>query len=172
MTLSIDDFKGSFSGLARPCLYEVAMTGPAVQGISTDELKFRCKATQLPASTLGVIEVPYQGRKVKIPGDRTYAEWTVTLLVDNEFKLYKEFQAWSEKINSARTNVQTSNTIEELKCDGDIYMLDHKGQRIHSQKIVGCWVSEVGSLELAWDTTDSVAEVQVTFQFDYVTDVK
>ena len=47
---------------------------------NSNNRQFFIKAAQLPASTIGFIEVPYKGRKVKRPGDRTFAEWTLTVL--------------------------------------------------------------------------------------------
>ena len=77
---NISSFAGQFlKGGIRPHLFEVNGTiGP----FSDEKIPFLVKAAQLPASTLGLIEVPYRGRKIKVPGDRTFAEWQITVLAD------------------------------------------------------------------------------------------
>ena len=83
---NIANFAGQFlKGGVRPHLFEVAGSFP---GTGADEkIPFLVKAAQMPASTVGLIEVPWRGRKIKVPGDRTFAEWTITVLADGEYKL-------------------------------------------------------------------------------------
>jgi len=51
-----------------------------------------CKSAALPGSNLGVIEVPFRGRTVKIAGDRTFDTWTTTFFNDKDFKLRTYFE--------------------------------------------------------------------------------
>ena len=69
-----------------------------------------CRAAQMPASTLGTIEVPYFGRKVKIAGDRTFAEWTVTLIQDEDMIIRNSMEEWSNSINSHLGNLRSFAT--------------------------------------------------------------
>ena len=48
-----------------------------------------CKSAALPASNLGVIEVPFRGRTVKIAGDRTFDTWTATVINDRNFTILR-----------------------------------------------------------------------------------
>ena len=80
MAFNINEIKSQLAlGGARPSLFQVTLTNP-VNAAADLKFPFMCRAAQMPASTLGTIEVPYFGRKVKIAGDRTFAEWTVTLI--------------------------------------------------------------------------------------------
>ena len=38
----------------------------------------------LPAANVGLIEVPFRGRQLKVAGDRTFDTWTVTILNDTD----------------------------------------------------------------------------------------
>ena len=51
-----------------------------------------CKSAALPGSNLGVIEVPFRGRTVKIAGDRTFDTWTATFFNDKNFKIRALFE--------------------------------------------------------------------------------
>ena len=77
---------------------------------SDEKIPFLVKAAQLPASTIGLIEVPYRGRKIKVPGDRTFAEWTITVLADGDFDLRNKFEAWSNRIQTHRSNISPDTT--------------------------------------------------------------
>ena len=69
---NISSFAGQFlKGGIRPHLFEVnGNIGP----FADEKIPFLVKAAQLPASTLGLIEVPYRGRKIKF-GNTTTCRW-------------------------------------------------------------------------------------------------
>ena len=84
MAFNINEIKSQLAlGGARPSLFQVTLTNP-VNAAADLKFPFMCRAAQMPASTLGLIEVPYFGRKIKIAGDRTFAEWTVTCINDED----------------------------------------------------------------------------------------
>jgi len=74
MSFNVSTFasRGLPLGGARPSLFEVFMTLPGGVGEPAAEAQFSfvCRAAQIPTSTVGVIEVPYFGRKIKIAGKR------------------------------------------------------------------------------------------------------
>ena len=87
MAFNIQDFRSSlrYDG-ARPNLFEVSMSTINVGVANIDpQMVFKCRAAQLPEDNLGVIPVNYMGREIKIPGNRTFPEWTVTVINDEDF---------------------------------------------------------------------------------------
>ena len=71
---------------ARPNLFRIYFGGGlSAASVGKDgAVSLLCKAGSLPGSTMGVIEVPMGGgRRYKLAGDRTYAEWTVTIMNDS-----------------------------------------------------------------------------------------
>ena len=129
------------------------------------------KAAQLPASTIGLIEVPYRGRKIKVPGDRTFAEWTITVLADGDFDLRNKFEAWSNRIQTHRSNISPDATpltnTSDIFQDWQIFQLDRAGNRLKAYNFVGCWPSEVSAIDVNFETTDSLSEFTVTLQYTY-----
>tara|TARA_Y100000004_G_scaffold133161_1_gene150385 strand:+ start:1747 stop:2304 length:558 start_codon:yes stop_codon:yes gene_type:complete len=160
-------------GGARPHLFEV--TGSIGAGETSGQLKtFLIKAAQLPASSLGIIEVPFRGRKVKIPGDRTFAEWTITVISDGDFKLRKEFERWSQAINAHVANTSSDTAHQPLAAssvyqDWNIKQLDRQGNKVTEYEFNGCWPSEVSAMEVNYETTDTIHEFTVTLQYTYWT---
>ena len=67
-----------------------------------------CKSAALPGSNLGVIEVPFRGRTVKIAGDSTFDTWTATFFNDKDFKLRAFFEQWANSINTHADNTAPS----------------------------------------------------------------
>ena len=86
---TIDDFKANVSSdFARPNLFQVDLSFPTsiINNASLVNLgKFTVRAANLPASQVGVIEVPFRGRVLKIAGDRTFEPWTITVQNDSGF---------------------------------------------------------------------------------------
>jgi len=167
---NISNFAGQFlKGGVRPHLFEVNGSFP---GFGNDEkVPFLVKAAQLPASTIGIIEVPWRGRKVKVPGDRTFSEWTITVLADGEYQLRDKFEEWSSRMNSHETNVSENHTPigGEIYQDWQVYSLDRNGDRIKGYNFIGCWPSEIAAVDLNHETTDSLAEFTITMQYSYWT---
>jgi len=162
--LNITDFKGSFTHLAKPTLFKV-------QGFGADrQLEFMCKAAQLPPSTLGVIEVPYMGRKIKVPGDRIYPEWTITIMNDDTFNLKNYFDDWMQRINHEIANIG-SPSVEASKEDGQIMQLGVDNKIIAEYQLVGAFPTEVSPVEVSFESNDTVSEFTVTIAYDYWTRV-
>jgi len=158
--LNITNFKGSFAGLAKPTLFKV-------QGFGTNrQLEFMCKAAQLPPTTLGTIEVPYMGRKIKVPGDRIYPEWTLTVMNDDTFDLKKYFEDWVQRINHEVGNVG-SPSVEAIKEDGSVFQLGVNDTVIAQYDIVGAFPTEVSAVELSFESNDTVSEFTLTLAYDY-----
>ena len=80
---NINDFKAKLAGGgARANQFKVTMPFPGYSqvGGEIEELAFLCKTTQLPSMTIPSFTVPFRGRQIKIAGDRTYADWTITVI--------------------------------------------------------------------------------------------
>ena len=92
---TIDDFKANVaSDFARPNLFQVDLAFPSgiLQNADLVNLgKFTVRAANLPSSQIGVIEVPFRGRTLKIAGDRTFEPWTITMIVDLDYALHLNY---------------------------------------------------------------------------------
>lgn len=165
---NISRFKENFrAGGARPNLFRIEVAGV------DSKISFTARAASLPAMTLGTIEVPYEGRKVKVAGDRTFAEWTVTIMNDEDFKIRRQLELWNNNINLHDANVRvnpyniTGGLGDSYKRDAHVKHFDKSGNIIAEYRFIGLYPSEVGAIELAWDTNDTIEEFTVTFQYDF-----
>ena len=102
MAADIYGFLANFQGGgARPNRYEVMLTFPRTLGSTAigQQISFTCKATSIPASNIGEAIAPYKGRQIKVPGDTTFDDWSVTVLVDNDFNSKSVFEEWLNLMN-------------------------------------------------------------------------
>ena len=101
---NINEFKSRLKGGgARANQFKVTLPFPSYAG-GTDEtgdLSFLCTATGIPGSDITATTVMFRGRELKMAGDsRTFGDWTISVLNDTDFKLYRAFEKWMNAINN------------------------------------------------------------------------
>ena len=122
------------------------------------------QAAAVPASELGTIEVPYFGRKVKIAGDRTFGEWTVTVINDEDFLVRNAMEAWMASINSHEGNL-TSGL--DYKNQAQITQFSKSGAPVRTYNFNGLFPTNIGEITMDWGTTDEIETFEVTFAYDW-----
>jgi len=165
----INDFKAKRAGGgARGNQFKVTMPFPgyAQVGGEIEELAFLCKASQLPAMTLPSFTVPFRGRQIKVAGDRTYADWTVTVINDTNFKLRNAFERWSNGINNATDGEGLTNPAD-YQVDAFIDQLDRNGTPIKQYTLRGVFPTEIALVDLAYDQNDAITDTVVTLAYQY-----
>ena len=166
---SITDFKAKLSGGgARANQFKVTMPFPgyAQVGGEIEQLAFLCKATSLPAMTIGTLEVPFRGRTIKIAGDRTIAEWSITVFNDTDFLLRNAFERWQNGINNMSDNEGLTNPAD-YQVDAFVDQLDRNGSTIKSYTLRAVHPSSIGAIGLDYETNNAIEEFEVTFQYQY-----
>lgn len=168
MAADIYGFLANFQGGgARPNRYEVMLTFPRTLGSTAigQQISFTCKATSIPASNIGEAIAPYKGRQIKVPGDATFEDWSVTALVDNDFNSKSIFEEWLNLMNGWEANTTTSGFMSPTSIygNGTIKQLDREDNVIHTYQVQGIFPKSVGEITLGYDTNDTIMEQQVTF---------
>ena len=163
---SIEDFKAVLQGGGvRPTMFEVELTFPETvvsdPNLATNEGTFLIKASNLPASNVGLIDVPFRGRKLKVSGDRTFDDWNITVINDVSFGLRKSFEEWSERIQN-HNYALGSNTLNDYFASAIVRQLDRDGQQLRAYRFEGIWPQTVSDIGLDFDSTDTYEEYDVT----------
>jgi hypothetical protein len=160
MSLNIEDFKANFLGGARSNKFIVEVP------LLPEKAKFLIKAAPLPGANIGEVIMNYQGNQVKIAGDKTFNDWEVTLILDEDYAGFNEIEAWHELIKADESSSGANNhTLYKKDCY--IRHLGQNGETIAEYKLVGAWPKVIPDTALAWETSDAVAEVNITFSYDY-----
>jgi hypothetical protein len=169
MAFNVNLFKGAMKlGGARPSLFQVNITNPVAGGADI-QVPFMCKTAQLPASQVTAIPVRYFGRDVKFAGNRTFVDWTVTILNDEDFAIRDALERWHNSINSLQGNLRGFNSASPAlyKSQAQVTQFSKTGVPLRVYNFVGLFPTEVATQELSWDTADAIEEYQVTFAYDY-----
>ena len=166
----ISDFKSKLTGGgARPNLFEVELAFPQAVAIENDVLqksRFLVKAAALPASTISPIEVPFRGRILKIAGDRTFETLTITVLNDVDFVFRSAFEKWMNIINSMEDATGVQNPDEYQK-DAMVHQLDRDGGILRSYKFWDIFPTNISTIDLSYETTDTLEEFTVEMQVQW-----
>ena len=195
MAFQISDFTTRLTGDgARPNLFQVSIpniptalnapgANPAASNPATT-LSFLAKSAQLPGSTLGTVPMYYFGREVKFAGNRTFADWTITVVNDENFLIRNSIEVWMNFINSNQGNVRGTgvqsnnfNTTQALgyTSDAHVYQYAKTGGQdgvagaIKAYDFVGLFPVDLSPIDLDWGSNDSIEEFTVTFAYQYWT---
>ena len=177
MATKLSNFISDIGQGVKPNMFMVDIAFPEeVSGAEgdIDMINLLCKSAALPASNLGVIEVPFRGRTVKIAGDRTFDTWTATFVNDKEMKIRAYFEQWLAQINSHGTN--NSPLFTPSESDGYTRLLKVKqleknasesGEVLRQYDLHYAFPTNVSQIDLAYDSNDQIEEFTVEFQYSY-----
>jgi len=196
---TLEDFKARLiGGAARPNLFEVELTFPAFSTVSesgsgvdntrtVSELsRFMIKTAALPASNVGVINVPFRGRELKIAGDRTFDAWTITIINDVDFSIRTAFERWMNAINKHDDNsglinpaqYQTNAVVKQFgrsslssaQSNVSNPTQTQSGDQIpvlKAYQFYGIFPTAVSAIDLSYDTSDQIEEFTVDLQVQW-----
>ena len=189
----ISSFKSNVidkTALARPNLFAVDLDFPQAVKDQTsfkgnaggsyvtdsDKLgKFMVRAAQLPASTVGVVEVPFRGRMLKIAGDRTFEPWTITVMNDQDHRLRSAFETWIGLIQETDVNFQTlgvdngNDTVYKTMKVRQLSRGDKQG-KIVQYDFKHAYPSAISAIDLDWGSNDAIQEFTAEFQISHWTE--
>ena len=166
---NINEFKSRLrGGGARANQFKVTLPFPgyASVGGETSDLAFLCSATALPGQTVGQVAIPFRGRILNIAGDRTFEPWTITVLNDTDFKLYRAFERWMNGINNMTDNEGIANPAD-YQVDGFVDQLDRNGNTLKSYTYRGLYPEVLAYIPLSYSTNDIIESFDVTFRYQY-----
>jgi len=146
--------------LARPSHFKVA------SGKVGSVDSFLVKAASLPAATLNTIEVPYYGRKVRIPSTRVFDTWNITVIYGSDGdNIRSDFEGWMKLVQEPDSILIAGNDVLD---DWTVSLLDPANETsIRTIKMVGCYPTEVGTIELNQESGEALSEFTATIRYTY-----
>ena len=177
---NVSQFLSTINQGIKPNMFSVDISFPGGGQFANNDrdlTNILCKSAALPGSNLGVIEVPFRGRTVKIAGDRTFDTWTATFFADANMEVRALFEDWANSINSHEGNT-AARFLPNTGGDGymaDLYVTqlekDDKdgGSAIRTYKLHHCFPTNVSAIDLAYDSNDQISEFTVEWQYSFFT---
>jgi hypothetical protein len=172
MAFSVNEFRSQMTGDgARPNLFEVSMPFPSFASPANAQTKltFMCKTAQLPGSTVGVVPVNYFGRELKFVGNRTFADWTISVINDEDFIVRNAFERWMNGINSHNFNVRNPLALAPLgySVDSDITQFGKQGNVLKKYRFIGVYPTDITPIDVDWGSNDTIEEFSVTLTYQW-----
>jgi len=167
---NIDDFKANLiGGGARANQYRVTIVPPPgiATGLDIRRTSFLATATNLPASTLGEIAIPFRGRNVYISGDRPAPEaWTVTFYNDTDFMIRNAMELWQNGINDYANNTGLINP-SDYQSDLTVEQLDRDDTVLKSYIFRNAYPLTVGQIDLTNAEATEIETFEVTWRYQH-----
>ena len=167
---NINEFKSRLKGGgARANQFKVTLPFPGYSSVGgeTSDLSFLCTATTLPGQSLGMTEVQFRGRTLKMTGDsRTFGDWTMSVLNDTDFKIFKAFERWMNGMNNMTDNEGLTNPAD-YQVDFFVDQLDRNGTTLKSYTFRGGFPTSLSDIALDYGTNDTVETFTVDFSYQY-----
>ena len=140
------------------------------RGVSSRHFDFLCRSAQIPALTIGEVAVPYRGRQIYVPGDRTYDAWTVTVMNDRQYSVRAFLESWMDDMGdiggTTKANALSASTYYG---NATVMQLDRNNSAIRTYKLEGVWPTTLDAIDLSFDANDAIEEFGATFRFNWMT---
>ena len=173
ITSNVSSFLQVVKQGVRPNMFQVDISFPDSVDADTQLVSYMCKSAVLPAANIGVIEVPFRGRTVKIAGDRTFDNWSATFINDKEMKSRAYIESRQQSNNSHKAN--TANEIDPTEYGRTVVIKQLEkdnspsGDELRSYKLWYAFPISTSAIDLAYDSNDQIEEFSVEFQYSYWT---
>ena len=183
---NVNNFRSNglvFAG-ARACNFTVTLVFPSVvdnPALAGQKAQLLVKSASLPDSVIGQVPVPFFGRTIKVAGNRTFDDWDITVMNDEDFLLRNAFEAWHNGINTIISNRLDSDIAGISPSLGTSYKttaivtqfaktgpgdIDGDGA-IKSYTFSGIFPVSVSPIPLAYDDINTFETFNVRFAYDW-----
>ena len=160
---------------ARANLFDVTISGATIAGLTASEFNFSCKGAAIPPMAVGVVEVPYFGRVVKVPGNKTFDNWSTTVINDEGFEIRNAFEKWLAAMGTHEGNLSTigggtTGGVSSLYGSASVSQYSKAGgTALETYNFVNIFPVSLGEITLGWDSNDAIEEFTIEFAYDYWT---
>lgn len=172
MAFNVTEFRSNLLGDgARPNLFQVSLTFPtfANSPVAGQRLSFLAKAAQLPGTSIGTVTQYYFGRELKFAGNKTFPDWTITVVNDEDFVVRNAFERWLDGLNSHGLNIRNPAALNQLLYTSDATVTQYSkvGPALKSYKFIGAFPTDVSPIDLDWGSNDSIEEFSITLAYQW-----
>lgn len=145
---------------ARPNLFEVEIP------FMGKDFKFKCKGASMPPGVVEPVPVSYQNKKMKLAGDRTFEDWTITVYNDEAHNTRQQFIEWQNLAQALDRNI-LGEAPASYKKEATVRQLDRKGRQTRQYTVYGAWPTNIAEIALSWDQSNEVETFEVTLSIDW-----
>lgn len=123
-------------------------------------------------------KIDFFKKLIKIAGDRTFDEWTITVINDTDFAIRSSFERWMNSMAKVSDNSGNTNP-EDYTRDAYVYQLGRSSVAPNSQesaqnmpilrtyKFYSVFPTNISQMDLSYDQADAIEEFTVTLQVQW-----
>ena len=168
-TFNINEFRTKLgNGGVRPNQFSVQILFPSISpsGDLYRTSSFLINIAELPGISIGTVPIYYRGRELKLPGDKSFAPFTCTILNDTNFSLRSGLEKWMNYIES---NITKTGIGLPDSYFGSITVtqMDRSGIGLRSYIMYGAYPNDIGAVGLDFSANDQLSSFQVAFQYQH-----
>ena len=172
MPFNVQNFRASLvTDGARAALFDVSLVVPPIVALPgvTENIVFKARATSLPGDSVSSINVNYFGREIKVAGTRTFPDWSITVINDEDFLIRNTFERWMSSINSHVNNLRSPAMAvsAEYQTNAVVRQYAKTGEIIKTYNFVGIFPTDVAAIDLDWASGDQIEEFGITFAYQW-----
>ena len=158
---------------ARPNFFYVELTPPvgasAIFG-DVSSINYFIKATDLPDTGVGTIDVNYMSHVIPYAGDPDHShDHKFSVINEEDFGVRDMFQNWIKLIAHPKNGTQLKYT--QYTGSATIYQLGGLGEIIKAVRLVGMFPVKNNKLALSWDDKNKIETFDVDVKFAYPEDI-
>lgn len=155
------------SGVWRQHKFRVTFSFPEAVASVEDvvQASVLARSAKVPDANLGRIEILHEGRKLPLPGDRTFEDFTCTFLQVNDFRIKRAMERWQELFNGSESNTTVNLDSSALVADITFELLDQNDAVVKTYTLQDAWPPVIGGSEGDRASVDSTSEFPVTFAY-------
>jgi|TARA_B110000259_G_C13987373_1_gene391033 hypothetical protein len=131
-----------------------------------NNIEFMCKGANIPAATLGEVVIPFRGHNLKLAGERTFADWSVTIINDMEFSARTALEAWQMEIQ-AMDSGEGATTTDYLLSRAFVEQLNKDDSVLARYEFFNMFPKNIGEIALSYETVDALEEFTVDLTFSH-----
>ena len=167
---NIDDFKANLIGggaRANQCRVTVTPAVGIAIGLDVRRTSFLVTASNLPASTLGEIPIPFRGRNIYVSGDRPAPEtWSTTFYNDTDFMIRNAMERWHNGINDFAENTGVINP-SAYQTDLTVEQLDRDDTVLKSYIFRNAYPLSIAAIELSNAEAGDIESFEVSWRYQH-----
>ena len=167
---NIDDVKANLiGGGARANQFRVTITPPSgiAIGLDTRRTSFLVTGSNLPASTLGEIAVPFRGRNIYVSGDRPAPDtWATTFYNDTDFMIRNAMERWGNGINDYANNTGVTSPAD-YQTDLFVEQLDRDDTVLKTYIFRNAYPLTIGEIALSSAEAGELETFDVTWRYQH-----
>ena len=170
---NVTEFRANMIGDgARPNLFSVSLVFPTIATNAVaagQKTSFMAKSAQLPGSSVGTVPMFYFGRELKFAGNRTFSQWSLQIINDEDFTIRNSLESWMNAINSHSGNLRNAAAASSsgYTVDAIVTQYGKTGNTLKQYKFVGLFPIDLGAIDLDWGSNDAIEEYSVTFDYQW-----